>query len=81
MPDAKPLSQYFKRKGSPALFAKEIVHEDDPRVPMTSAEFLAKAWRSPTTRRESWAGLFERAAWVGAPRRASDYYQHDVRGH
>jgi hypothetical protein len=36
---------YFKRKGSPALFAKEIVHEDDPRVPMTSAEFLAKAWK------------------------------------
>jgi hypothetical protein len=36
---------YFKRKGSPALFAKEIVHEDDPRVPMTSAEFLATAWK------------------------------------
>jgi hypothetical protein len=34
---------YFKRRGSPGLFAKDIVHEDDPRVPMTSAEFLAKA--------------------------------------
>jgi hypothetical protein len=36
---------YFKRRGSPGLFAKDIVHEDDPRVPMTSAEFLSKAWR------------------------------------
>jgi hypothetical protein len=36
---------YFKRRGSPGLFAKDIVHEDDPRVPMTSAEFLAKVWK------------------------------------
>jgi len=36
---------YFKRRGSPGLYAKDIVHEDDLRVPMTSAEFLAKAWK------------------------------------
>jgi hypothetical protein len=36
---------YFKRKGSPGLFAKDIVHKDDPRIPMTSAEFLAGAWK------------------------------------
>ena len=36
---------YFKRRGSPGLFAKDILHEDDPRIPMTSAEFLAKAWK------------------------------------
>jgi hypothetical protein len=72
---------YFKRKGSPALFAKEIVHEDDPRVPMTSAEFLAKAWKVANDKARELAGLFEGAAWVGAPRRASDYYQHGVRGH
>jgi len=36
---------YFKRKGSPGLFAKDMVHEDDPRIPMTSAEFLAGAWK------------------------------------
>jgi hypothetical protein len=36
---------YFKRRGSPGLFAKDIVHEDDQRVPMTSAEFLTKAWK------------------------------------
>jgi hypothetical protein len=36
---------YFKRRGSPGLFAKHITNEDDPRVPMTSAEFLAKAWK------------------------------------
>jgi hypothetical protein len=50
---------YFKRRGSPGLFAKDIVHGDDPRVPMTSAEFLAKAGRLQTKRRESWAGSFE----------------------
>jgi hypothetical protein len=36
---------YFKRKGSPGLLAKDIVSKDDPRIPMTSAEFLAKAWK------------------------------------
>jgi hypothetical protein len=36
---------YFKRKDSPGLFAKDITNEDDPRAPMTSAEFLAKAWK------------------------------------
>ena len=36
---------YFKRSGFPGLFAKDIVHKDDPRVPMTSAESLAKAWK------------------------------------
>jgi len=34
---------YFKRRGSPGLFAKDIVHQDDPRIPMTPAEFLAGA--------------------------------------
>jgi len=23
---------YFKRRGSPGLFAKDILHEDDPRI-------------------------------------------------
>jgi hypothetical protein len=27
------------------LAAKDIVHKDDPRIAMTSAEFLAKAWK------------------------------------
>ena len=54
---------YFKRRGSPGLFAKDILHEDDPRIPMTSAEFLAKAWKSLTTRRDSSAGLFESAGF------------------
>jgi len=36
---------YFKRRGSPGLLAKDIVHQDDPRIPMTSAEFLAGAWK------------------------------------
>jgi hypothetical protein len=36
---------YFKRRGSSGLLAKNITNENDPRVPMTSAEFLAKAWK------------------------------------
>jgi hypothetical protein len=36
---------YFKPRGQPWLAAKDIVHEDDPRIAMTSAEFLAKAWK------------------------------------
>jgi hypothetical protein len=37
---------YFKRKGSPGLFAKDMNFKDDPRLPLTSAEFLAKAWKA-----------------------------------
>ena len=36
---------YFKPRGQPWLAAKDIVHKDDPRIAMTSAEFLAKAWK------------------------------------
>jgi hypothetical protein len=36
---------YFKRRGSPGLFAKDMMHDDDLRIPMTSAEFLEKAWK------------------------------------
>jgi hypothetical protein len=36
---------YFKRSGLPGLLAKDITNEDDPRAPMTSGEFLAKAWK------------------------------------
>jgi hypothetical protein len=36
---------YFKRKGSPGLFAKDMTFSDDSRIPLTSAEFLAKAWK------------------------------------
>jgi hypothetical protein len=32
---------YFKPKGSPGLLSKK----DDPRIAMTAAEFLAKAWK------------------------------------
>jgi hypothetical protein len=27
------------------LLAKEIVNEDDPRLPLTAGQFLAKAWK------------------------------------
>ena len=36
---------YFKPERSPQLLAKDISARDDPRLPMTGAEFLAQAWR------------------------------------
>lgn len=36
---------YFKRRGSPGLYAKDVLHKNDPRIPPTYAEFLAKAWK------------------------------------
>jgi len=36
---------YYKPEGSPHLLAKNIADRDDPRLPMTAAEFLAEAWR------------------------------------
>ena len=51
---------YFKRIGSPGLFAKDFANEDDPRVPMTLLNFSPRPGNSPTTRRESSAGLCSR---------------------
>jgi hypothetical protein len=36
---------YYKERGS-GLLAKNIANKDDPRVPMTASEFLAKAWKA-----------------------------------
>jgi hypothetical protein len=36
---------YVKPRAQPWLAATDMVHEDDPRIAMTSAEFLAKAWK------------------------------------
>ena len=36
---------YFKRRGSACLLAKNIANKNDPRIPMTAAEFLGKAWK------------------------------------
>jgi hypothetical protein len=36
---------YFKPRGQRWLAAKDIVHTNDLRIAMTSAEFLAKAWK------------------------------------
>jgi hypothetical protein len=45
---------YFKPRGQPWLAAKNIMHEDDPRIAMTS--FLAKAWKlaNDTARKLGW---------------------------
>jgi hypothetical protein len=32
-------------EGTVQGFAKDIANKDDPRIPMTAAEFLAKAWK------------------------------------
>ena len=37
---------YYKQRGSHGLLAKDIANRDDPRVPLTAAEFLAKAWKA-----------------------------------
>ena len=36
---------YYKLPNSPQLLARRVANEDDPRVPMTLSEFLARAWR------------------------------------
>jgi hypothetical protein len=36
---------YYKPEGSPGLLMKYSVTEDDLRIRMTGAEFLAKAWK------------------------------------
>ena len=48
---------YFKRRGSPGLYAKGIVHEDDPHV-LILPNFSRKRGRSPTTRPAIWGGSF-----------------------
>jgi hypothetical protein len=37
---------YYKPENSPGLLAKRIADKDDPRIQMTVAEFLGKAWRA-----------------------------------
>ena len=36
---------YYKPDKSPQLLARRILSKDDPRAPMTGAEFLAAAWQ------------------------------------
>jgi hypothetical protein len=36
---------YYKPKNASHLLAKSIADRDDPRIPMTAGEFLARAWR------------------------------------
>jgi hypothetical protein len=45
LPGSKYSVTYFKRHGQFGLLAKEIVNEDDPRLPLTAGQFLAKAWK------------------------------------
>ena len=36
---------YYKRANSPQLVAKNILHTDDLRSPITLSDFLSRAWR------------------------------------
>ena len=37
---------YYKPENSRGLLAKRIADKDDPRIQMTVAEFLTKAWKA-----------------------------------
>jgi hypothetical protein len=37
---------YYKPANSRHLLARKFTNKDDPQAPMTSAEFLTKAWRA-----------------------------------
>jgi len=45
LPQSHYAVAYYKPKNSNQLLAKRISDKDDPRIPMTGAEFLAKAWK------------------------------------
>jgi len=45
LPQSHYAVTYYKPKNSNQLLAKRISDKDDPRIPMTGAEFLAKAWK------------------------------------
>src|SRR5262249_39389524 len=45
LPGSNYAVTYFKRDDCPGLFAKNIIQVDDPRLPQTAAQFLAKAWK------------------------------------
>jgi hypothetical protein len=45
LPQSQYAVTYYKPKNSPQLLAKRISDKDDPRLPITGAEFLAKAWK------------------------------------
>jgi hypothetical protein len=50
LPGSNYTVTYFKRRGSSGLLAKNIADKDDPRIPMTGAEFLSEAWKLAFTR-------------------------------
>jgi hypothetical protein len=41
---------YYKPANSPQLLAQRISDQDDRGVPMTLAEFLARAWKAANTK-------------------------------
>jgi hypothetical protein len=43
LPQSHYAVTYYKPKNSPQLLAKRISDKDDPRLPMTGAQFLVKA--------------------------------------
>ena len=47
---------YYKPPNSPQLLAKNFPSKDDPRVPLTQAEFLARAWRVATDKARELGG-------------------------
>ena len=50
---------YFKPNGSFGLLAKDMVKEDDLRLPMTRPNSFPRRGSSPTRWRASWGGFCE----------------------
>ena len=48
LPHTRFAVTYYKPPNAPQLLAKNFPSKDDPRVPLTQAEFLARAWRVAT---------------------------------
>ena len=47
---------YYKPEGSPGLLMKHSVTDNDLRLRMTGAEFLARAWKFANAKARSWGG-------------------------
>ena len=56
LPDTSYVVTYYRPANSRHLLAKRLTNQDDPRAPMTSAEFLVEAWRAANdeARRLGW---------------------------
>ena len=60
---------YYKPANSPQLLAKNFPIEDNHRVPLTQAEFLARAWKLANDKARELGGSCKRGRGRGCPAR------------